>query len=254
MRRAFILNLDTAADRWKAIAERFARTKIEAVRVPAINGAALTLPIPEFDERRFHLLHGRATNPREIGCYLSHVVAMRAFLETYDAHGLICEDDIVPGADFEKVIASALGHARHWNVLRVTGLGEGTPLRIRRLCSGAHLCISLGRVKGAGAYVVDRAAARAFVAGLLPMWLPFDHAVDREWWFGLRAAYVLPFPCSQTEAGFRSSIQTGKTGKTKSHRRWLTTYPYQAANEITRWLCRGASYARAQLAPRSPSA
>ena len=252
--RAFILNLEAAADRWSAVTDRFARTKIEPVRVPAIQGANLSLPIPEFDGRRFHRLHGRATNLREIGCYLSHVAAMRAFLETDDAHGLICEDDIVPRANLEAVLASATGHARHWNVLRVTGLGDGVPVRVRALCGDAHLCISLGRVKGAGAYVVDRTAARAFVDRLLPMWLPFDHAVDREWWFGLRAAYVLPYPCSQTEAGFRSSIQTGKTGRTKSRRRWLTTYPYQAANEITRWLCRGASCARAQLSRRSPSA
>ena len=248
--RAFILNLDTATDRWKAITDRLTRTKIEAVRVPAIHGAALSLPMPEFDERRFHLLHGRATNPREIGCYLSHVAAMRAFLETDEAHGLICEDDIVPGENFEEVLAGALGYARHWNVLRVTGLGEGVPWRVRALGGGYDLCISLGRVKGAGAYVVDRVAARAFVDGLLPMWLPFDHAVDREWRFGLRAAYVLPFPCSQTEAGFRSSIQTGKTGKTASRRRWLTTYPYQAVNEITRWLYRGANYARVRLFQR----
>ncbi len=244
--RAFIINLDTAADRWKAIADRFARTRIPVVRVPAVAGAALQLPVPDFDERRFRLLHGRTTNVREIGCYLSHVAAMRAFLETDDAHGLICEDDIVPGSDFDEVLASALGHARHWNVLRVTGLGNGTPLKVRKLCGDFHLCISLGRVKGAGAYVVDRTAAQAFVDRLLPMWLPFDHAVDREWHFGLRAAYVLPFPCSQTEAGFRSSIQTGKTGKTRSRRRWLTTYPYQAGNELTRWIFRSWSWLRAR--------
>ena len=244
--QAFIINLDTAADRWEAIVELFARTRISVVRVPAIAGAALQLPIVEFHERRFHFLHGRATNVREIGCYLSHIAAMRAFLETDDTHGLICEDDIVPGAAFDEVIESTLRHSGYWNVLRLSGLGEGTPLKVRKLCGDFRLCISLGRVKGAGAYVVDRAAARAFVDRLLPMWLPFDHAVDREWHFGLRAAYVLPFPCSQTQAGFRSSIQTGKTGKTRSRMRWLTTYPYQAGNEITRWLFRGWSYLRAR--------
>ena len=244
--QAFIINLDTAADRWKRIVELFARTRISVVRVPAVAGAALQLPIPEFHERRFHLLHGRVTNVREVGCYLSHVAAMRAFLETDDAHGLICEDDIVPGPAFDEVVESALAHARHWNVLRLTGLGKGTPLKARKLCGDFHLCISLGRVKGAGAYVVDRAAATVFVERLLPMWLPFDHAIDREWHFGLRAAYVLPFPCSQTEAGFRSSIQGAKTGKTSSRQRWLTTYPYQAGNEMTRWLFRSWSWLRAR--------
>ena len=247
--QAFILNLETATDRWKAITERFSRTRIGVVRVPAVNGMEIELPIPEFHERRFRLRHGRATNTREIGCYLSHVAAMRAFLETDGTHGLICEDDIVPGAAFDEAIESALLHARHWNVLRVTGLGTGNPLTIRDLPGNFRLCISLGRVKGAGAYVVDRTAAAAFVDRLLPMWLPFDHAIDREWVFGLRAAYVLPFPCSQTEAGFRSSIQTGETGKARSRSRWFTTYPYQTGNEVTRWIFRSASYLRARIRP-----
>ena len=244
--QAFIINLETATDRWQAIAERFARTRIPIARVPAIDGTALKLPSPDFDERHFRLRHGRATNPREIGCYLSHVAAMRAFLETSESHGLICEDDIVPGPDFDAAIEGALNHARHWNVLRVTGLGTGKPLTVRALGGGFRLCISLGRVKGAGAYVVDRTAAQAFVDRLLPMWLPFDHAIDREWHFGLKAAYILPFPCSQTEAGFRSSIQTGNTGKARSQSRWRTTYPYQAGNEMTRWIFRTANYLRAR--------
>ncbi len=245
--RAFIINLDGAGDRWDAITAAFAPTSFPLVRVPAVDGSALALPHPDFDERRFRNRHGRATNLREVGCYLSHVASMRAFLATSDEHGLICEDDVRPGADFEKVIAHALRHARLWDILRLSGLGRGTPLKVRRLFGAYDLCVSLGRVKGAGAYIVNRAAAQRLVKGLLPMWLPFDHAIDREWMFGLRAAYVLDYPCSQTSAGFRSSIQTGKTGKTKSRRRWVTTYPYQAANEVARWLARSAHCAAAMI-------
>jgi hypothetical protein len=79
----------------------------------------------------------------------------------------------------------------------------------RPLGRGYDLCVNFARLKGAGAYVLDRRAARAFATGLLPMWLPFDHAIDREWAFGLRAAYVQPFPISQVEKRFRSSIQSG---------------------------------------------
>ena len=111
-----------------------------------------------------------------------------------------------------------------------------------------QLCISVGRMKGAGAYVVDRAAARAFFQNLRPMWLPFDHAFDREWCYGLRAACVIPFPSSQTEQRFRSSIQSGTRGKLAAGSRWLTTYPFQAYNEVGRWIFRFGSYARAHLA------
>ncbi len=242
--QAFIINLDSAGDRWSFIQESFAGTHLQIRRIPALDGTALRLPMQDFSEQRFRWFHGRMTNPREIGCYLSHIKAMRTFLDTSDDYGLICEDDVVPDVGLEEILARAFGFSRHWNILRLSGLSKGTPLRAAKLCEGYDLCVSLGRLKGAGAYVVDRAAALAFVSHLLPMWLPFDHAFDREWFYGLRAAYIFPFPFLQTTGRFRLSIQKGKTAKQPSLRRWLTTYPYQVCNEMARWLFRGFSYLR----------
>jgi GR25 family glycosyltransferase involved in LPS biosynthesis len=80
------------------------------------------------------------------------------------------------------------------------------------------------------------------------MRVPFDHAIDREWVYGLRSFSVQPFPISQTQAGFRSSIQKGPSGKLPKWRRWLTTYPYQVVNELSRYTSRAWSYLRARLA------
>ena len=240
--RAYVINMDSAQDRWTAMEETFAGTKIALQRVPAVDGAALTFPHPDYAENLYHWLHGRESNPREVGCYLSHVAACRAFLATDETHALICEDDITLGPDFEPVLADALTDAHRWNVLRLTGLAEGVPLTVRPLVAGHRLCVSLGRLKGAGVYVVDRAAAEAFATDLLPMRLPWDHAFDREWFSGLRAAYVLPFPASQVERGFRSSIQKGGKRQLLKLQRWFGTYPYQVANEFSRWIARGAYF------------
>jgi glycosyl transferase, family 25 len=157
---------------------------------------------------------------------------------------LIGEDDLVLRPAFDAVLEAALQYSRHWNILRLTGLSPGHPAKVARLVGSYSLCISLGRLKGAGAYVIDRAAATALLAGLLPMRLPYDHAFDREWLLGLRAAYISPFPASQTESDFLSSVQPGTYPKLSLTRRCLTTYPYQACNEITRWLFRALSYIR----------
>ncbi len=253
--QVFVINLDSASERWSAIQESFAGTSLSARRISAVKGSALRLPISDFAERRFRWCHGRVTNPREIGCYLSHIHAMQAFLETSDEYGLICEDDVIPGVDLEEVLAKAFRFSKHWNILRLTGLSDGTPARVAQLGKDRHLCVSIGRMKGSGAYIVDRIAAKAFVKRLLPMWLPYDHAFDREWFYGLRTAYILPFPCSQVNRKFGSSIQTGTngTGKLSSGRRWLTTYPYQVANEMSRWLFRGLSYSRMKLSSAGES-
>jgi glycosyl transferase family 25 len=246
--RAYVINMDSASDRWKAIEETFAPTRIALVRVPAVDRRALTFPHPGYAEHLYHWFHGRESNPFEVGCYLSHIAACRTFLATEEMHALICEDDITLGPDFEAMLDAAMAHAKRWNVLRLTGLSEGVPLTVRPLNAGRRLCISLGRLKGAGVYVVDRAAAAAFVEKLLPMRLPWDHAFDREWFCGLRAAYVLPFPASQTERGFRSSIQKGGKRKLLKLQRWLGTYPYQIVNELTRWVARGWHFLSWKLA------
>jgi glycosyl transferase family 25 len=248
--RAYILNLDRATDRWESVSRSFAGSGFEILRVPAIDGHALQLPIPEYAESLYHRFHGRSTRLGEIGCYLSHVKAIRAFLDTNDTHALICEDDLTLGRGFGEAVSASMDFAGHWNILRLTGLAHGIPVPVARLHSGHTLCVGMGRLKGLGAYLVDRAGAQVLVHRLLPMRLPIDHALDREWCFGLRAACVYPFPASQTETGFRSSIQRGRSLKLPSLRRALTTYPYQMLNETSRWLFRGLHCLRVRRAAR----
>ncbi len=230
-----------------------AATSFSVERVVAVDGRVLPQPVEGYDEAKYHRLHGRTTKPGEIGCYFSHVKAWRAFLETGDDYGLICEDDLVLGPDLEKVLAPALAHARHWNILRLSALGIGNPRPVIPLDEKYSLCVNFGRLKGTGAYVIDRAAAEALVAGMLPMWLPFDHALDREWVHGLKALSVFPWPCSQTDNLFRSTIQGQKARKLSTLRRWMTTYPYQICNELARWFVRGSRYLHLKMSGRRAS-
>lgn len=246
--RAFIINLDIATDRWTFVENSFAQSKLIRCRVPAIEATALAFPHEHYAESQYHWFHGRTTNPRELACYLSHLKAMEAFLATDDPYGLIAEDDLVLRPEFDAVIEMALRHARSWNILRVAGLGPGRAAKVVRLHAGYSLCVSLGRLKGAGAYLIDRRAAETLLAHLLPMRLPFDHAIDREWFWGLRAAHIAPFPASQTESDFLSSVQPGIYPKLSRSRRCLTTYPYQAFNEMSRWAFRSSQYFRFRLA------
>lgn len=235
---AFIINLDAATDRWSFVQNSFARSQVVLCRVPAVDVKSLAFPHPKFSELRYRWFHGRKNNPRELACYLSHLKAIETFLNTDESHGIIAEDDITLRPDFDSVLEALLQRARDWNIVRLTGLSPGHPLRRVRLVGGYSLCVNLGRLKGAGAYLIDRRAAAALLSRLLPMWLPYDHAIDREWRWGLRAAYVLPFPVSQTESDFLSSVQPGTYPRLSYMRRALTTYPYQAGNELSRWLFR----------------
>ena len=142
------------------------------------------------------------------------------------------------------MLDAALRYRASWNILRVTGLSSGRSLRGPKLTGDYSLGVRLNRLKGTGAYVIDRIAASRLATGMLPMKLPFDHAFDREWIYGLRAISIEPFPATQGDSGFRSSVQRGKRRPLSFARgvRWFATYPYQAFNEISRWVCRSWSY------------
>lgn len=245
--RAYVINLDAATDRWAHIEASFAKTAFGLCRVPAVDGKAIVLPDQDYSERLFRRFHGRETNRFEIACYWSHVKALKAFLQTDEKHALIGEDDIVLRPDLDTVVAGAMRQARFWDVLRLTGLSAGKGFKVAKLHGDYFLCVHTSRLKGAGAYLVNRKAAQTYAARLLPMKLPYDHAVDREWFFGLAAAAVTPFPISQTDRNFRTSIQQHSQPKLSSARRWLSTYPFQTGNEVTRWIFRGAYLAYLKL-------
>jgi glycosyl transferase family 25 len=246
--RAYIINLTAAPERWASVSDAFAGTQFILERVEGVDGYALELPIPEYAEARYRWLHGRPTSPGHVGCYLSHVRAMKAFLATCEPYALIGEDDLTLGNDFERVVQAALRASASWNLLRLTGLGSGGAAPVARLHGDYSLCVNFSRLKGTGAYLIDRRAALALSREMLPMWLPIDHALDREWAHGLHAACVWPFPASQVETGFRSSIQRGRSLKLSALFRWLGAYPYQALNEVTRFLVRSTRYLSLRLA------
>lgn len=250
--RAHVINLDSAKERWVHMERAFAGSALELVRVPAVIGKDLTLPLPEFDEGKFRRRHGRHTNIFEVACYLSHVKALKSFLGTADSHALICEDDLSPGPGLDGVLARLMTMSDRWNMVRLAGLKLGRPLGITDLGGGYSLTVPFHRFKGTGAYLIDRKAAEALVRGLLPMWLPYDHALDREWVHGFTVASVAPFPISQTEEEFASGIQGNAQRHLSRSVRWRWTYPYQVVNELSRWITRAVRAVSLKSRPPSP--
>ncbi len=235
---AFVINLSAAKDRWDHVEKVFAPTAFSLVRVEAVDGNALTSGVAGYAERSFFRRHGRTTNLREVACYHSHIRAMRLFLDSGEEHALICEDDIALKTDPAQIVKRLLDHAGSWDIARLSGLREATGVNAIALQPGYFLRVNLGRLKGAGAYFLNRRAARKIAEQLLPMRVPFDHAIDREWVYGLNAVSVSPFPIDQTGVGFRTSIQRGPARKLSTFRRLCFTYPYQTVNEVSRWLFR----------------
>lgn len=235
--KTFVINLDRAEQRWRAMTARLAHLGLAYERLPAIDGSLLRFPTPAYDEPGYRLRHGKRTNPAEVGCYLSHIECARRLLETDAPHALILEDDLEFPEDFCELLVSALDAKKDWDILRLSTVNRGRKFAVRKITAHRSLAISLTREKGSGAYIINRRAARWLIEREMPMCLPYDIAYDLEFLAGLRAVFVTPVPVNQA-APFPSQIQNDLYRYRISS--WLrgTVYLYRASLEIGRLFCR----------------
>ncbi len=243
---AYIINMESAVERWAHVESAFALTGIPFQRISGVNGRALQFPIRQFDERLYRKCHGKLPNRGQIGCYLSHLRALDTFLDSKQDFGIICEDDIRPVRNLRRIVEDATNFRDDWDILRLSGLHNGNPRRFVELSHGYSIAINFTRLCGTGAYMLNRSAAEVLRKALDTMWLPIDHALDREWAYGLKAASIYPLPVSQEDHDFESQTKATKSEKLPVWQRYWTVFPYRAANEIQRFLVRGRQLRRAR--------
>lgn len=247
---AYIINMDSADERWRFVEKAFSATGIPFERLPAVNGRALTLPIPEFSERRYRRYHGKRPNMATIGCYLSHLEGLRRFLASPHEFGIIAEDDVTPAKYLKSVLQEAIQHRESWDILRLSGFHNGHPVKFANLKHGYSLAVNFTQLCGSGAYMLHRRAAEVLLEQLSPMQLPIDHALDREWAYGLRAASVYPLPVDQEEHAFVSQIKPMLKEKLPALQRYWTVLPFRYTNEASRLVMRSQHWICSRLRSR----
>lgn len=232
----YLINLDRATERLAKLDRRLSELGLDYTRIAAVDGRALRFPHPDFSDLSYRLLHGRRRAPAEIGCYFSHIAALRAFLDSDAEHALILEDDVTFAPDFIAMMEASLARGDDWDILRLSTVNTGRAIPFSRLFGRYRLAIALTREKGAGAYMVNRRAARWLVRQL-PMRLAYDIMFDLEYLAGLRAVFVTPLPCQQI-TGEATQIQNQGPDFKLPKWRYLTVLPYRAWLEITRLIMR----------------
>jgi guanine deaminase len=175
----YVINLDRSIDRMEQFVKDFASFPIPFIRVSGIEGKSLTIPIENYDAIKFFFFVGREAAPGEIGCYLSHLKAIKMFLESGKEFALICEDDTVPTPDCHDVIEQVIAHSESWDLLRLYSRRKKTSLSVpyRTLNSNHNLCTSIHGMDDAAAYIVNRRSAKMLVDKLVPMTCQYDNAL-----------------------------------------------------------------------------
>jgi glycosyl transferase, family 25 len=234
----WVINLDRAPERLARVSAQLQHLQLPFTRLPAVDARALTAEQHgALDEPAYRRKHGMSPVLGELGCYLSHVEVMRAFLASNAQFALVLEDDVLLHDSLPAVLQGLLRNPGRWDVAKLSAVHRGTPVPYLDLALGHRLAVMLSRCTGSSAYLMNRRAAQAYLrepGGLLPMQLPYDHVFDQGWRFGIKYRLVTPTPCGHDEQ-IASTIVSPPGVSRKFH--WtqrLPTYAYRLGNELRR--------------------
>ncbi len=244
----WVINLDRAPERLAAISAQLQRLGLPWQRLPAVDARALTpAQAAQLDEAAYRRKHGMTPVLGELGCYLSHVEAMRRFLASDAPFALLLEDDVQLHDSLPAVLQALLHHPQRWDVVKLSGVHSGTPVPVLALGDGGpneggpgeghRLAVMLSRCTGSSATLMNRRAAQVYLqepGGLLPMQLPYDHVFDQGWRFGLKLRMVTPWPCGHDNTAVSTIGTSAGTTRKFPWTRRLSTYAYRLGNEARR--------------------
>ena len=233
--QTWVINLDRAPERLERIRQQMQRLALPFTRLPAVDARALRdSQRAALDEPAYRRKHGMTPAPGELGCYLSHVHALQQFLASPARFALVLEDDVLLHDSLPAVLAGLVRNADRWDMVKLSAVHSGTPVPVLQVTPGHTLEVMLSRCTGSSAYLVNRRAAQAYAAGLLPMSLPYDHVFDQGWRFGLKVRLVTPTPCGHDDQ-IASTIEAPAGVTRKFHwTRRLPAFAYRLGNESRR--------------------
>jgi glycosyl transferase family 25 len=237
--QTWVINLDRAPERLARIRDQLQALNLPWTRLPAVDARALTTEQSAcLDEPAYRRKHGMKPVLGELGCYLSHVQAMRLFLASSASFALVLEDDVLLHSSLPAVLQGLLANPQRWDMVKLSAVHSGTPQRVLNLTPGLqpshHLAVMLSRCTGSSAYLMNRRAAEVYARELLPMSLPYDHVFDQGWRLGLKVRLVTPTPCGH-DSDIPSTIVAPPGPSRKFHwTRRLPAFSYRLGNELRR--------------------
>lgn len=232
----WVINLDRAPQRLARIGAQLDALRLPWTRFAAVEGKLV--PAAEqatlLDRTAFERLHGMTPSLGELGCYLSHVRLMQAFLASSHAFALILEDDVKPTPALPEVLERLMAARERWDMVKLSAIHSGTPWGVLDVGQGHQLGVMFSRCTGSSAYAINRAAAQRYAEQLLPMQLPYDHAYDRGWVYGLKVRRVFPEVCVHDDQVESTIGNPGPSRKFAWNRRW-PTYAHRLGTELRRF-------------------
>jgi len=237
----YLINLERATERLDSCIDEFNKIDLRFKLFRAVDGKTITLPNKDFCELSYNLLNGKRKNLGEIGCYFSHLNVLKDFIESGENLALVCEDDISLNKDLKKIIESAINSNIKFDLLRLSGGNRpehepGNPIKLKKIYDDYYLSMFFTFKHGTGSYLITKKGAKAVLKKISKMYLPIDHALDRDWITGIRSLGIVPSPVQLKKELHQdnSYINSNNIYKFKPIYRYWILIPYRIANELLR--------------------
>jgi glycosyl transferase family 25 len=231
-----VINLDRSTDRLQRIGKRLDALGLSWERLPASDGRQLDMNDPALiDREEFGRRHGKRPLPGELGCYLSHVRALRRLMASDAEFGLVLEDDGRLQDSLPGIVNQLMQASTDWDLVKFSGVHHGHPRALRAIDAQHDLVVMLTKCTVSSGYLIKRKAAGVLAQGLLPMRIPFDHEFDRGWHWGLKVRYVRPYPILHDDTVASTISRADSKDNPRFHwTRRLPAFGWRALNEWAR--------------------
>lgn len=178
--KIYLISLEQDKLRREVLRENFPQMYPEMQWIKAVNGKELSAKEYFFYSQQYFNEHQKIITPSEVGCTLSHLVALEEFLQTDEKYALILEDDVIGSDDKIRAlenITKFLGS----NVLLLCGGQEG--LIVEKYILGKLLFkniyfipkFSYKFLARTCCYIIDRDAAKKIITSHASNFQIADH-------------------------------------------------------------------------------
>ncbi len=192
-----VVSMANAAQRRARMVEILASSPFPWRFEDASTGDGAIVP---YDGARARALKGRDLYASELGCFESHVGAVRQFVENSPHDFLMmCEDDVQIDFDFPFAELTAAMESANVGYVRLFSR-RVAPARHIQFWRNRWLVRFFWEPFGTQCYVLSKAGARRLLPFVESIGRPIDDQLDRFWENGLPPYAIFPYPVMELQS------------------------------------------------------
>ena len=209
--KVWVISLDDQNPTARNLIEYLQQNKFDVALFPAVDGRG-SVPILQESESlnqdRARASRRRDLTSSEIGCYLSHLRAIRKAYEQGFEHVALFEDDVIAEQDLASTLEEIVTLPPEVHMVRLMELKPTKRKEIKQLQNQHLLTRPLRGTLGTQGYVLNRRGMELVLDYGSDVSMPIDKLYDNFFMFGLHCYAVEPHVIHETP----SSSNVSKAG------------------------------------------